>query len=65
MHSEREGDRHCALAGVFAVHTLPGVLMPQRPQEPPDAQLRWPGVNDLPVTDTFQSILLAAKFPVQ
>lgn len=32
---------------------------------PPDAQLRWPAVNDLPVTDTFQSILLAAKFPVQ
>lgn len=31
----------------------------------PDAQLRWPAVNDLPVTDTFQSILLAAKFPVQ
>lgn len=39
--------------------------MPQRPQEPLDAQLRWPVVNDLPVTNTFQSVLLAAKFPVQ
>lgn len=33
-------------------------------KEPQAARPRWPLVNDLPVTDTLQSILLGAKFSV-